>query len=836
MKEVLGSLPEVITAYKNYNLLVPTATDVQLNPFYKFHVEEVPVDLGENSGDIFKVGSVKTGKQDEKGKDIWEDVFSLSKPLLNKMAMAAGIQFNPKETYGERIDRVTYRAQAQGAMRKADGTARTETDQKVICLEDEEEKYRIEFADKAAKGITDEKQAQAAAEIFSGQWVESKNKWGKKCQAFVVAKEDRDRYVERSVMVNMALLKKTWAEKAMTGAKLRVIRALLALRAECEKTPILMAHYTVPGCNMESGQTSFFTNFEPVIPREALMAARYEAVLLGHIHRPQIIEGLDNVFYSGAINAMNFNDEGQDRGFWIHEFNEKGTLVKGHKYTTPYRQFHTITWDPDEAGDYIREGAMYLHRTGISEDVTDKIVRVRYSCTSEQKKALNIPLLQKNLYKVLGKLKNFEIFNSGMLSKQSQSGESYRIMAGSDVSDAIDKDSGRMYSAGHAFCKAVDNAEGDVTIGYSSASKVWSSAYKDLKDYIQWCDGLGKKIANKDIKVKTNTNFDFLPQPKALVEYPEDIFYADFTAETYSCDPVIKYRRKESDYECCRLTDAMVVVKNCEKTKVSVEVSVGEISENLECDIKARYRSLGNRFIVCSGKEEIPMDKFLTEQPLIYKTVKDMTITGIDVIEGDFESELFDSNIIEGVDWKHYDTNLKLEFRKNDSDTRVSIQDALYKILEADEKFKYIIYDHGSGEMADYITIYETDNELVVELYHVKKMGSSSYNNSVGDVYEVSGQAIKSVTWFTTKGKLLEKFTSRHNSGHCIVKKGGNFKTMIKEIKTSGKVLRGCICIVQPGIKKSKAIPDRIQEVLAATDSYVKKAGKVNRLRIMGSI
>lgn len=77
MKEVLGSLPEVITAYKNYNLLVPTATDVQLNPFYKFHVEEVPVDLGENSGDIFKVGSVKTGKKDERGKDIWEDVFSL---------------------------------------------------------------------------------------------------------------------------------------------------------------------------------------------------------------------------------------------------------------------------------------------------------------------------------------------------------------------------------------------------------------------------------------------------------------------------------------------------------------------------------------------------------------------------------------------------------------------------------------------------------------------------------------------------------------------------------------------------------------------------------------
>lgn len=201
---------------------------------------------------------------------------------------------------------------------------------------------------------------------------------------------------------------------------------VFALRAECEKTSILMAHYTVPGCNMESGQTSFFTNFEPVIPREALMAARYEAVLLGHIHRPQIIEGFDNVFYSGAINAMNFNDEGQERGFWIHEFNEKGTLVKGHRYTTPYRQFHTITWDPDEVGDYIREGAMHLHRTGISEEVTDKIVRVRYSCTSEQKKALNIPLLQKNLYELgafyvadIEAESTIDITNRGLLSEES---------------------------------------------------------------------------------------------------------------------------------------------------------------------------------------------------------------------------------------------------------------------------------------------------------------------------------------------------------------------------------------------------------------------------------
>ena len=145
MKEIFGSLPEVINAYSNYNLLVPTATDVQLNPFYKIHIEEVSVDLSENSGDVYKVDTVKTGRKDSNGRDIWEEVYSLSKPMLNKLAMAAGIQFNPKETYGQRIDRVTYRAQAQGAVRKTDGvTFRSETDQRVICLEDAEEKYRME--------------------------------------------------------------------------------------------------------------------------------------------------------------------------------------------------------------------------------------------------------------------------------------------------------------------------------------------------------------------------------------------------------------------------------------------------------------------------------------------------------------------------------------------------------------------------------------------------------------------------------------------------------------------------------------------------------------------
>ena len=63
---------------------------------------------------------------------------------------------------------------------------------------------------------------------------------------------------------------------------------VIGMRARCRpgKKKILMAHYTVPGCNTESGQTMMLTQFEPIIPQEALLAAGYDLVALGHIHRP----------------------------------------------------------------------------------------------------------------------------------------------------------------------------------------------------------------------------------------------------------------------------------------------------------------------------------------------------------------------------------------------------------------------------------------------------------------------------------------------------------------------------------------------------------------------
>lgn len=225
------TLAEIQSKYQNCNLLIPAATSVQINPFYKCTVMEVVPDTSDNSGDIFKVGNAKVG-EDRNGKGVYVDVFSLAKPLLMKLATAAGIQFHPEYTTVTRENANTYVGKAYGAVRLPDGTFKTHAETKRICLDDEEAKYRLEFMDKSIMGIHDWKAAKAAADMFKGEWHEDPeklNQWNKPEKYYVIADCDREKYIERSILVNMTLLRKTASEKAQTGAILRVIRALLGI-------------------------------------------------------------------------------------------------------------------------------------------------------------------------------------------------------------------------------------------------------------------------------------------------------------------------------------------------------------------------------------------------------------------------------------------------------------------------------------------------------------------------------------------------------------------------------------------------------------------------------
>lgn len=251
--------------YKDCNLLLPVATEAQLNPFYKMTVMEVRANTQEGAGDIFKVGTINVN-------NAWVAQYSPAKPLLMKIAAAAGIQFDPDHTYGTYVDgnKNVYRAKAYGALRLPDGTGKTHCDEKVINLSDEEDKFRLEFMDKSIQGITDKKQAEEAAKLFQGEWKDGVDKYNKSCKVFYIADSDQKKYIERGVLVNMTLLRKTMAEKAMTGAILRVIRALTGLKGTYTVEE-LQKPFAIP-------RVTFSPDFNDPEVRRAMMAQGMNAV------------------------------------------------------------------------------------------------------------------------------------------------------------------------------------------------------------------------------------------------------------------------------------------------------------------------------------------------------------------------------------------------------------------------------------------------------------------------------------------------------------------------------------------------------------------------------
>lgn len=193
---------------------------------------------------------------------------------------------------------------------------------------------------------------------------------------------------------------------------------IIGLKARCIPgiPSVLVSHYTITGCNMESGQTAFFSQFEPVVYPDTLAAADFDLVCFGHIHRPQQLDGCKNTFYCGAISALNFNDEGQERGYWLHDVQDVPALdtsvsgpcmgggpapipaVVSTFQQLPTRQHITIRLnDEDVAGINAgeKEAADFLNR---ADDLDEKIVRVLYDCTDEHNKAFNHAAFENMLY------------------------------------------------------------------------------------------------------------------------------------------------------------------------------------------------------------------------------------------------------------------------------------------------------------------------------------------------------------------------------------------------------------------------------------------------------
>lgn len=163
-----------------------------------------------------------------------------------------------------------------------------------------------------------------------------------------------------------------------------------AAQLDRAKPSVLVAHYTVAGCESESGQT-FLAGQDVVILPQTIDSAGVTLGCFGHIHKPQRLGCNTPAYYSGSPNQLTFNDEGMEHGFYIHEI--EGTEVSSRFIHTPERRHLTLKLTDEQLAGFIETGAL----EGLPSQAEDAILRVFYNATQEQEKSLNRAALQTSL-------------------------------------------------------------------------------------------------------------------------------------------------------------------------------------------------------------------------------------------------------------------------------------------------------------------------------------------------------------------------------------------------------------------------------------------------------
>ena len=182
---------------------------------------------------------------------------------------------------------------------------------------------------------------------------------------------------------------------------------------------------------------------------------------------------------------------------------------------------------------------------------------------------------------------------------------------------------------------------------------------------------------------------------------------------------------------------------------------------------------------------------------------------------------------------------------QKESQTQVKLPDSIQrhvidKLLAESGKdhFDLVFDDDESGESADIVAMRVEDERLLVQLYHCKYSHGAKPGHRVADMYEVCGQAQRSVYWKGQAAELIDHLvyreTARIGKGGASRFERGSMKTL-KLLRKKLRTLRPEfeIFIVQPGLSQTLAETAQL-ELLAVTELYLKNTFEIS-LSVIGS-
>lgn len=421
---------------------------------------------------------------------------------------------------------------------------------------------------------------------------------------------------------------------------------------------------------------------------------------------------------------------------------------------------------------------------------------------------------------------------------------SFTMRTGYDIEAALDLAAKQKAEKAFVFGTGFELGE-KVSLGCSYKGRIWSRAKGDIQQLIDWCDSLGKKLIRDDINPNTILK-ETLMRNSVSMRPAVLPFAVDWNEFTYlEPETRISFVINNKVYEL--YNTELQIVSPTENNDLTFELVTPnenikfrqELFNNGEYDDYTFKRYAGNQevFLVRVGKRQILIEKYFQEFPPTWWFVDGSSLSGNDYVELKQLVQKYPKEKILGRAWPGVDT--KKEAQGIDPKITNSIQ---YKIIEdlSAGDFDIVYDDDYSGEIADIITVKLNENVINIQLYHLKYAKEGKVSQRIDNLYEVCGQAVKSVNWKFKESReffehILRRETKKRKGKSCSrIEIGDKDKlSLIKEMARKRFPVEFEIFIVQPALSSINPSDEQLT-LLGMADSYLTEKANIN-LTVIGT-
>lgn len=441
-----------------------------------------------------------------------------------------------------------------------------------------------------------------------------------------------------------------------------------------------------------------------------------------------------------------------------------------------------------------------------------------------------------DVYRVMAKLARLVPTNIGVLDTRNRS-RRFSMHVGADVSEGFPQAEAQTKTKTNIFATGYNEGE-RVTIGASLKGRIWSHrAAKSIPEWMTWCDYVGGKVTDPGIGVD-DVMRGFI-RPVALEARPPFVPLAlEWPWQLYGLSEELKVGLGGRIWP---LIDTEMAVRRFEATgPISFDVRTPKWSAPYSLQVNGgviSYTADGDEVIVTNRHQSTVLSSFFDQfGPTVLFAEDVMMVPPGLLLRPPRDIAPFDPALITSIDWVAEGVDIRKESQGRDRDS-TSIQARAIRLVRDEADWDIVLDDDGTGEVADIVALRVAGDDLAISLTHCKYSSEDVPGARVLDLYELCGQAQKSVRWrrdlLLLFEHLIRRERNRQREGHSGFEVGD--ATALYALQDRSRLLRPRleITLVQPGVSAA-TISNRQLDLLAATDLYVRETANAE-LRVVTS-